>query len=144
MRPTNALRRSATSRVNIAEPITAHTTGNGLPSILIVKIFGRPIFAAIHKPIYAPTNPTMIDTRQPPKSYPANDCPIEPHIAAIISRTRNPINVVIYYLFKCSDFLKIINNSSSAKFLQIADKVKPITIGQITIYNYNKKSETIV
>lgn len=93
--PTNAFRSKAIISVNIAEPITAHTIGKGLPSILMVKNSGSPIFPAIHKPRYAPTKPTMIETRHPPKLYPANDWPIAPHIAAIASRTKNPISVMV-------------------------------------------------
>ena len=64
----NALRNNATMRVKIADPITAQTTGKGLPSIEISKIFGKPNLPASHKPIYAPIKPTTIDTRHPPKS----------------------------------------------------------------------------
>jgi len=74
--------------------------GKGLPSILIVKNSGSPIFPASHIPRYAPINPTIIDTRHPPRSYPANDCPIAPQIAAIASRTKNPISVMVINLIK--------------------------------------------
>src|SRR5689334_9202224 len=65
-RPVKALRNNAIINVKIAEPITAHTTGKGLPSIEIEKISGKPNLPAIHKPIYAAIKPTIIDTRHPP------------------------------------------------------------------------------
>lgn len=95
LRPVKALLNNATISVKIAEPITAHTIGNGLPSMVMVKISGNPNFPAIHKPIYAPIKPTMMDTRHPPKSYPARACPIEPQMAAISKRTKNPISVIV-------------------------------------------------
>ena len=81
-------------KVKIAEPITAHIIGNGLPSIDISKKCGSPIFPASHNPMYAPINPTTIETRQPPKSYPAIDWPIPPQIAAINKSTKKPMSVI--------------------------------------------------
>lgn len=78
----------------------AQIIGKGLPSILMVKNSGNPIFLAIHMPRYAPIKPTIIDTRHPPRSYPANDCPIAPQIAAIASRTKNPISVMVINLIE--------------------------------------------
>ena len=66
--PVKSRRKSATINVNTAEPIIAQTTGNGLPSILIVKNSGKAKRPAIYKPIYAPINPTTMETRHPPKS----------------------------------------------------------------------------
>jgi hypothetical protein len=50
-RPVNTLRNKAITKVNIAEPITAHTMGKDLPSIVISKKCGNPIFDASHKPM---------------------------------------------------------------------------------------------
>lgn len=49
--PVKSRRKSATINVNTAEPIIAQTTGNGLPSILIVKNSGKAKRPAIYKPI---------------------------------------------------------------------------------------------
>ena len=66
--PKTAPRSSPTINVKIAEPIIAHTMGNRLPPTVTAKISGRPNLAASHIPIYAPMNPTTIETRQPPRS----------------------------------------------------------------------------
>ena len=71
--PATARRINPTINVNTAEPMTAQTIGKGLPSMLIVKNSGNPSLPESHMPMYAPIKPTMIDTRQPPKLYPAND-----------------------------------------------------------------------
>lgn len=67
LRPVKARRNKATINVKIAEPITAHTTGKGFPSIEISKMAGKPNLPAMYIPMYAPIKPTTIDTRQPPK-----------------------------------------------------------------------------
>jgi len=96
--PTVARRIKAMTNVNRAAPITDHTIGKGFPCIVMVKNSGKPNRPAIHIPMYAPMNPTMIETRHPPKLYPARDWPIPPHIAAINKSTRNPNNVMREYL----------------------------------------------
>lgn len=87
--PKTAPRSSPTINVKIAEPIIAHTMGNRLPPTVTAKISGRLNLAASHIPIYAPMNPTTIETRQPPRSQPAKDCPMPPQMAAIMSRISN-------------------------------------------------------
>ena len=87
-------RSKAIIKVKTADPIIAHTMGNGFPSIVIAKKPGRSILAAIQTPIYAPIYPTTIETRQPPKLYPAIDCPMPPQIAAINKSKRNPKSVI--------------------------------------------------
>jgi len=58
----------ATIKVNTAEPITDQMIGKVFPPILMAKISGKPNLPASHRPMYAPINPTTIDTRQPPRS----------------------------------------------------------------------------
>jgi hypothetical protein len=80
--------------VKIAEPITDHITGKGFPWIEISKKGGKPNFPATHMPMYAPIKPTTIDTRHPPKLYPAIDWPTAPQTAAINKSNKNPKSVI--------------------------------------------------
>src|SRR5687767_9608092 len=45
-----------------------------------------------------------METRHPPRSYPASDCPIAPQMAAINSRSKNPSMVMVMVLLKLDHF----------------------------------------
>ena len=71
-----------------AAPIIDQTIGKGLPPILTAKSSGKPIAPASQLPNSAPMKPKAIETRQPPRLYPAIACPTAPQRPA----TNNKIN----------------------------------------------------
>src|SRR6185503_15766299 len=71
-----------------------HMIGKFVVPILTGKSSGRPIARAIHSPKIAPTNPSAIETRQPPREKPVIACPSAPQIPATIRRMRRSNNVM--------------------------------------------------
>ena len=71
-----------------------HTIGKLVVPILTGKSSGRPSARAIQSPRIAPTNPSAIETRQPPRENPVIAWPSDPQIPATISRMRRSNNVM--------------------------------------------------
>ena len=71
-----------------------HTIGKLVVPILTGKSSGKPSARAIHSPTIAPTNPSAIETRQPPREKPVIACPSDPQIPATINRMRRSSNVM--------------------------------------------------
>lgn len=84
-----------TIATNMIAPRIDHTMGNWVPSMLTVQNKGKLNAEAIQYPIYAPTAPSTVETRQPPAEYPTIACAIAPQIAAITSKSKKP-NMDIY------------------------------------------------
>jgi hypothetical protein len=70
----------------------AQMSGKVSPSIVIVRKVGKPRFWANHIPRYAPINPRIVETKQPPIEYPAIAWPRLPAIAAMTNNMRKPSN----------------------------------------------------
>src|SRR5215475_1765196 len=63
--------------------------------MLTRKISGRPSQPATNVPNNAPINPSAIEAKHPPRSYPTIDCPIAPHIPATNSNIKSdPIDIL--------------------------------------------------
>ena len=95
----------AITATNNAEPIMDHMIGKLVVPILTGKSSGRPIARAIHRPKIAPTNPSAIETRQPPREKPVIACPSAPQIPATIrrmSRSNNVMRQIITALSCCA------------------------------------------
>ena len=71
-----------------------HTIGKLVVPIWIAKSSGRPKDRAIHMPTMAPTKPSAIDTRQPPREKPVIACPSEPQIPATNNKIKRSNNVM--------------------------------------------------
>src|SRR5215470_13795200 len=65
--------------------------------MLTRKISGRPSQPATNVPNNAPMNPSAIEAKHPPRSYPTIDCPIAPHIPATNSNIKSdPIDILLF------------------------------------------------
>src|SRR5262245_46906174 len=72
----------------MAEPRIDQTMGNRSPPMLTAKSSGKPIAPASQLPSKAPIKPRAMDTRQPPRLYPAIACPTEPQIPATSNKIK--------------------------------------------------------
>lgn len=98
--------RNAISATNNAEPIIDQTIGKLVVPIRTGNSSGRPRPRAIHIPTIAPTKPSAIDTRQPPREKPVIACPNAPQIPATISKMIKSNNVIVSELYDYSRFYK--------------------------------------
>jgi hypothetical protein len=73
----------------------AHTIGKLVVPIRTGKSSGKPSARAIQSPTTAPTKPSAIDTRQPPREKPVIACPKAPQIPATISKMSKSNNVIL-------------------------------------------------
>jgi hypothetical protein len=78
----------------IAEPTIDQKTGKVSPPTVTGSGSGSPSWRLIHIPRKAPIKPTTMETKQPPRSYPARDWPNAPATAAITSKIINPNKVI--------------------------------------------------
>lgn len=84
------------------DPMIDQKIGNGLPSTLTSKIFGKSRAPASHSPTQAPANPIAIETRQPPRENPARLCPTAPQMAEINNNSKNPNRLIVSFRGKNS------------------------------------------
>jgi hypothetical protein len=81
-----------------AEPMIDQMMGNPLPFIRTESNSsksGNPSLCANSVPSSAPMNPSAIETRQPPRLYPAMACPIAPQIPATKKRISHDIKSIL-------------------------------------------------
>src|SRR5689334_16059036 len=77
-----------------------HTIGKLVVPIRTANSSGRPNARASHIPTTAPTKPSAIDTRQPPREKPVIACPSAPQSPATISKISRSNNVIYHPLTK--------------------------------------------
>ena len=73
----------------MGKPVEPIRTGNNS---------GSPSLPANQEPISAPTKPSAIETRQPPRENPLIACPSDPQIPAINSRSNKSMSVISFSL----------------------------------------------
>ena len=83
-----------------------HTIGKLVVPILTAKSSGRPIARANHIPRTAPTNPSAIDTRQPPREKPVIACPSAPQIPATSNKISKSNNVICLLIHEATQKIK--------------------------------------
>jgi hypothetical protein len=87
-----------------------HTIGKLVVPIRTGKSSGKPSARAIHSPTIAPTKPSAIDTRQPPRENPVIACPSAPQIPATISKMSKSNNVIVRIITRISRYPPLVAN----------------------------------
>jgi len=116
----------AITATNSAEPIMDHMIGKLVVPILTGNSSGRPIARAIHSPKIAPTNPSAIETRQPPREKPVIACPSAPQIPATISKMRRSNNVMRQIITALSCCTPVVANGLHVGSFAPADQLNTV------------------
>lgn len=126
------------TKINILAPTIDQTTGKSTLPAEKKKSSGRLRALASQDPIKAPKNPTPIESRQPPLSYPEIACAIAPQRPATINNAINSRKPMIYQVLVKVLFCKIITYSfllsfACSKLFNFFSKMPDLVINSVPL-----------